>query len=198
MTRPFDPAKHCGGKTNPLNGATPCRQRKGHGTNHPGTGNCKLHGGRSPNGEKAAAKERAERAIEKLGVPRGTGDPFQLLAKTVSHAEGYLEAAAALTREAAAEPAEGTPPPALGLEVAAELYEDAIRTGARVGKAAVDADVANRLAALDERAGALLLRFVRELLDKVVPARQRPELEAWASMRLGELAVEYERPGAVH
>jgi len=86
----------------------------------------------------------------------------------------------------------------LGLEVAADLYEQAIRTAARTGKAAVDADVANRLAALDERAEGLLMRFIRELLERVVPTERRPAIEAWASQRLGELAAEYERSAVVH
>ncbi len=192
----FDPERHCGGKTNPLNGATPCRQAKGMRTDHVGTGNCWLHGGRTPNGERHAQHEAATKALAKLGMPVGTGDPFTLLAKAVSHAEGYLEATAQVVRDTA-EPVEGKPAQ-FGLEVAAELYEQAIRTAARTGKAAVDADVADRLAALDERAGALLLRFVRELLAKVVPARERPALEAWASGRLAELAHEYEHPVAVH
>jgi hypothetical protein len=193
----FDAERHCGAATNARwNGGTPCRLPKGFRTDHAGTGNCWLHGGRSPNGERHAEREAAVKALAKLGVPVGNGDPFTLLAKAVSHAEGYLEATAQLVREAA-EPVEGATPP-VGLEVAAELYEEAIRTGARTGKAAVDADVADRLAALDERAGALLLRFVRELLERVVPAAQRPAMEAWASSRLAELAFEYEHPVTVH
>jgi hypothetical protein len=195
--RVFDPAVHCGAETNPrFNAAQPCRQIKGMRTDHPGAGHCWLHTGRSPNGERHAQREAAEQAIAKLGVPRGTGDPFVLLAKSVQHAEGYLEATAQVARDAA-EPAEGTTP-RLGLDIAAEIYEQAIRTAARTGKAAVDADVADRLAALDERAEGLLWRFVRELLERVVPKAQRPVIEAWASQRLGELSAEYEHGPVVH
>jgi hypothetical protein len=193
MTITFDPAAHCGAATNPLNGATPCRMRKGFATDHVGSGHCNLHGGSSPNGRKAAGREAAAQALAKLGVPVGTGDPFILLSKTVSHAEGYLEATAQLAREAS-----GARTPIAGLEAVAELYEQAIRTAARTGKAAVDADVADRLATLDERVDSLLWRFVAELLERVVPKAQRPAVEAWASGRLGELAAEYEHPAAVH
>ena len=123
----------------------------------------------------------------------GSGDPFVLLTKTVSHAEGYLEATAQLAREASS-----AATPVVGLEAIADLYEQAIRTAARTGKAAVDADVADRMATLDERVDSLLWRFVAELLERVVPKAQRPAVEAWASMRLGEIAAEYEHPVAVH
>ena len=189
----FDAAVHCGAKTNPLNDEAPCKNRKGFGTTHVGSGLCELHGGSSPNGAKAAAKEAAGQALAKLGVPVGSGDPFVLLSKTVSHAEGYLEATAQLAREATE-----ANTPLVGLEAVADLYEQAIRTAARTGKAAVDADVADRLAALDERVDSLLWRFVGELLERVVPKAQRPAVETWAAMRLGELAAEYEHPVAVH
>lgn len=212
----FDAQRHCGAQTNERwNDGVPCKQPKGFRTDHAGTGHCWLHGGSSPNGKRHAQHEAAQKALGKLGVPVGNGDPFTLLAKAVSHAEGYLEATAQVLRDAAeASDAQGEGPAVIqepepqrrfqartehqALDVAAELYEQAIRTAARTGKAAVDADVADRLAALDERAGALLLRFIRELLAKAVPANKRPALEAWASGRLAELAAEYEQPVAVH
>jgi hypothetical protein len=194
----FDPARHCGatGKQ----GGGPCRHTKGFRTDHQGAGSCWLHGGRSPNGKQHAQHEAAVAAVAALGLPRGNGDPFALLASAVQHAHGYLEATAAVVQEAAqaaASPVDGKTP-TFGLEAAAGLYAPAIRNAARIGKAAVDADVADRLAALDERASGLLMQFVGELLERVVPKGKRLEVEAWASMRLGELAAEYERPGAVH
>lgn len=207
--RPFDPATQCGSpgrrcKSEPPtcrheDGDHRCRLFKGFGTDHVGSMHCKWHGGNSPNGRKAAARETAERAIAKLGLPMGSGDPFTLLTKAVQHAEGYLEATAQLVQDSADTVEKAGGRPRVDLTVAAEFYEQAVRTAARTGKAAVDADVADRLAALDERAGSLLLRFVRELLERVVPAAKRPALEAWASGRLAELAHEYEHaPVAVH
>jgi hypothetical protein len=201
----FDAAKMCGlpgprctavpPTCNHAEGDHHCRMPKGWGTSHVGAGSCKAHFGSTPNGKKHAAKEAAERAIAKLGLPVGTGDPMVLLTKTVQHAEGYLEATGeVLTAMAGADAADD----GFGVEAAAELYAAAIRSAARVGKAAVDADVADRLAALDERAGELLMRFVGELLERVVPAKQRPAVTAWARDRLVELAAEYERPGSVH
>lgn len=200
MTLIFDPARHCGGKTRPSDGPPgPCRLTKGHRTDHPGAGNCRFHGGNTPNGKKYAATELAERAIARLGVPRGNGDPFVLLAAAVQHAQGHLEAAAQLVRTSdQAEADDKVSAARVDLAAAVEIYEQAIRTASRTGKAAVDADVADRLAALDERAAGLLMRFVIELLERFVPKPRRPEGEAWASLRLAELAEAYERPGALN
>lgn len=184
----FDAAKHCGSPSKRT--GEPCRQRKGYRTDHPGFGQCWLHYGRTENGRKHAAREKASLAVAKLGIPAGTGDPFVLLEKTVRHAEGYLEATGRVLEDvAASEPSDK----GFSVEAAAQMYAEAIRAGARVGKAAVDADVAERRAVLDERAGNLLQRFVRELIERIAPAEQRPALEAWAATRLAEMALEYER-----
>lgn len=212
MSVVFNPAIHCGSaskrcRTDPTtcahtDGDHRCRLSKGAGTEHLGVGACRYHGGSTPNGEKHASTEKAERAIARLGLPRGNGDPFALLASAVQHAHGHLEATSAVVQEAvtAVEKTEAgdATKPALMVEAAVELYEAAIRNASRVGKQAVDADVADRLAALDERASGLVMRFVTELLERVVPKIRRPEIEAWASARLGELAAEYDRPGTVH
>jgi len=175
-----------------------CQLVRGWGTAHPGSGHCRRHLGATENGEKHAQLERAGRALRLLSIPIGTGDPFLLLAKTVQHAEGYLEATSQLLAESAEQASSGDALPAFAVETASGLYEEAIRIAARTGKATVDADVANRLAILDERADSLLQRFVGELFDRVVPAAKRPAIEVWASARLAELAAEYEQPVTVH
>jgi hypothetical protein len=175
-----------------------CHQPKGKNTAHAGSGHCWLHLGRTETGEKHAELERAGRALSLLGVPVGSGDPFRLLSKTVQHAEGYLEATAELVVEAAANAVDGAALPAFAVETASALYQEAIRIAARTGKATVDADIADRLAALDERASGLVMRFVTELFERVVPASRRLEEQTWASARLAELALEYEQTGMVH
>jgi len=54
--KPKSPMTVCGAKNRQ---GLPCKQAQGWGTDHPGFGNCKLHGGGSPSGVKHAAKERA-------------------------------------------------------------------------------------------------------------------------------------------
>jgi len=54
----------CGAKT--ATSGKPCRKTAGHGTNHPGTGKCFLHGGKTVSHQKAAAKQIAH---DFLGTP---------------------------------------------------------------------------------------------------------------------------------
>ncbi len=161
VPRVFDPEHHCGARRKKVEGR--CRHPKGFRTSHARSGNCWLHGGTSPTGITGAAHERARDAVAKLGVPVGTGDPFVLLSKAVSHAEGYLEATAQVVRDAQAEDTET--PAKVGLEAAAELYEQAIRTAARTGKAAVDADVADRLATLDRLQAEAIVSVINAVLE---------------------------------
>lgn len=63
VRRVFDPAKHCGAPTNAkFNGARPCLQWKGHGTDHVGAGKCKLHFGNAAGERIQAANEERDRA----------------------------------------------------------------------------------------------------------------------------------------
>lgn len=50
------PARFCAANTRK---GTPCKRGRGWGTDHPGYGNCKRHGGATPSGKAAAAKEAA-------------------------------------------------------------------------------------------------------------------------------------------
>lgn len=184
MTGPvFDPETICGAKTKGR--GTPCTQAKGWRTDHPGSGNCRWHGGGSPNGKKHAATERAKRAAELLGIPLGNGDPFALLTSAVQHAQSQLVGSAALVREAF--DAEGAATNQLDLQAALDFQTETIRSAFRGGKAVVDAKVADRGAVLEDAAFELLKAFLNDLLERV-PAPSRPDLEVWASRRLLELA----------
>jgi hypothetical protein len=173
--RTFDPARDCGARSKRT--GLPCRNVKGFHTAHVGAGHCWLHGGATPNGKRQAARQMAEQAIAKLGLPIGSGDPFMLLTKTVQHAEGHLEATAHLLQEAAAkveafssvkEPDERLRGQAvLELVETAKLYAAAIRTGGLTGKEAVDADVADRMVAVETRRIELLQLAVQATLDRM-------------------------------
>lgn len=56
MTPRKPKVKLCGAKTR---SGKPCKRGAGAGTERPGFGRCKLHGGATPSGKQAAAKERA-------------------------------------------------------------------------------------------------------------------------------------------
>lgn len=198
----FDPGRHCGAAGHQA-GGDPCRLPRGWGTSHPGGGRCKLHGGSTPDGVKSANRELAARAVAKLGIPLGNGDPFVLLEHTVQHAEGNLAATAdALVAAVAYDPkAEGPKPVIPDVSIAAGLYQDAIKTAGRTGKAAVDAKVADRQITVDLAMANLINRFIGELFDRIatlIPREERPVVEVWAKARLEELALEFEHGGRIH
>jgi hypothetical protein len=59
-----DAKKYCGGKLKRREGT--CTRPPGWGTDHPGAGRCKLHGGSSPSGRAAGAEELLENEARKL------------------------------------------------------------------------------------------------------------------------------------
>jgi hypothetical protein len=180
---PAPVSRACGARTKSK--GTPCTMARGWRTDHPGSGNCRWHGGATPNGAKHAATERAKSAADLLGIPLGNGDPFDLLTSAVQHAQSQLVGSAALVREAI--DAEGAATNQLDLQAALDFQTETIRSAFRGGKAVVDAKVADRGAVLEDAAFELLKAFLTDLLERV-PAPTRPELQVWASQRLLELS----------
>jgi len=63
----------------------PCKRPAGWGTDHPGDGRCKLHGGSSPSGRVAAQREAARRALESVRADIDPdADPVTELRKLVA------------------------------------------------------------------------------------------------------------------
>ena len=180
---PAPVSRSCGAHTKSK--GTPCTLVRGWRTDHPGSGNCRWHGGNSPNGKKHAATERAKSAAELLGIPLGNGDPFDLLTSAVQHAQSQLLGSAALVREAIE--AEVGVQSQMDLQAALDFQTETIRSAFRGGKAVVDAKVADRAAVLEDAAFELLKAFLGELLERW-PTAARPEIEVWASQRFLELS----------
>lgn len=157
-----DPKPRCGSKTRA--GGT-CQQNRGHRTDHPGLGKCWLHGGRTPNGKKSAQTEGAAAAVAKLGIPLGTGDPFELLETATKYSHGFLEATAAVL--VAVVDGERTD---ISLEAAAKLHVDAIRQGSQTGHQAVTADVASRQAKVSEQLATVVIAAVQNGIGVYVAA----------------------------
>lgn len=80
------PIELCGAKTR--HGGT-CRHEAGWGTSHPAQGRCKLHGGATPNHDKAAMRARAEEAVQTFGLPREV-DPHTALLEEVWRTAGHV------------------------------------------------------------------------------------------------------------
>lgn len=94
--------KHCGAEKRD---GTPCERPKGWGTPHPGVGCCKLHGGSTPNHEKAAQVEIARRECVTLGIPIET-TPVEALIREVWEAAGNVAFYRRLVQELPTHPAD--------------------------------------------------------------------------------------------
>ena len=66
-----------------------CRRPAGWGTDHPGTGQCKLHGGCMPNNRIAAMEQQARKAVETYGLPRDIS-PTDALLEEVRYSAGHV------------------------------------------------------------------------------------------------------------
>ncbi len=78
----------CGGAKRDGSGGT-CQQRSGWGTNHPGTGRCKLHGGNTHSHRVRAERVEAERAVATYGLPVDV-DPRAALLEEVQRTAGHV------------------------------------------------------------------------------------------------------------
>ena len=77
----------CGAKTRH---GSQCQRPAGWGTNHAGAGNCKLHGGKSPNGELHGNLQLARREAAVMGQPLPV-DPGDALLQCIQIAAGEVQ-----------------------------------------------------------------------------------------------------------
>jgi hypothetical protein len=162
--RAFDPAKDCGAKTNEeYQGGGPCRQRKGLRTDHPGTGSCWLHGGRSPNGKSHAQIEAATNALALLGIP-DVAKPIEVLFEQVRIAAWRERGLRAMVQQRDA--LFGADHAGDGREdVVSAMHDRAIKRAAEVASMAVSAGLDERLVRIAEREAEIVLRAVGAALD---------------------------------
>jgi hypothetical protein len=84
----YDRDSHCGGPRK--HGAGPCGRPAGWGTDHPGTGRCKLHGGATYSHRRHAEEKRAQAAVVTFGLRRDVG-PEEALLEEVQWTAGHVE-----------------------------------------------------------------------------------------------------------
>jgi hypothetical protein len=77
----------CGGKLRKKDGT--CEQPAGWGTEHQGTGRCKLHGGCAPSSNVAAMVAQASEAVVTYGLPRDIS-PTDALLEEVRYSAGHV------------------------------------------------------------------------------------------------------------
>jgi hypothetical protein len=170
------PAKRCGAK---LKRGGRCGQVAGWGTDHRGSGRCKMHGGSSPSGRKSAAKEAALTfARGQLGAAM-PGSPLDAMQEAVDLVRGLIayyrhELATAAAKIGTAEEAKGRE----RIEMLRGSYEDAIRLEKDVAKASLDAGVAERRARLAELQAELFVGLILKATGEVFGDLLTPERQA--------------------
>jgi hypothetical protein len=159
-----------------------CRRPAGWGTDHPGTGRCKLHGGATRSNRAAAIEEQARQAVITYGLPRDIS-PTEALLEEVRYSAGhvaYLREQIALleakdlvwgvTEESVKRATEfkGTDVTrAAAMNVWLDLYHKERRYLLDVTKAVIAAGVEERRVRLAESQGALLASVIRRILDRL-------------------------------
>lgn len=178
------PRRFCGARTR---SGGKCKRRAGFGTDHVGYGNCKSHGGSTPSGRQAAAREELA-GFMASAAPLMDADPIEALLYCVRRASGM----AAWLRlkcqgvEDAQELKDGE------LNVWGRLESEALDRLARFSKMALDAGVAERRVRLAEQVGALIAQAMEQALaEEGLP----PAVQARVAQRVAtHLAVLEQAP----
>ncbi len=178
----------CGGTNR---AGEPCRQAAGWGTDHVGSGNCKNHGGSSPNGKKAAERQRAIQAVATYGLPREI-DPHSALLEELHRTAGHVawlgqligDLEQAKLKQYQRTEAGGTVErPAIWVQ----LYAEERAHFTRVAKTCVDVGIEERRVTLAEQQGALIASVLRGVLTEL-GVHDRPEVPAVVRRHLTAVA----------
>jgi hypothetical protein len=157
----------CGAKKRQGEGT--CKRPSGWGTDHAGTGNCKLHGGNTPAGRMGAANQQARKELARLDVDP-VGDPLQQLATLAGQVLAWRDSMAAkvndlssLRYQMSGENGDG------GEQLRAEvaLWERALDRCERVLTAMARLNIDERLARISEQQAERIERALRTALTEL-------------------------------
>lgn len=143
----------CGAKTHQETSKEFCTLSAGWGTDHPGIGRCKLHGGSTPNQKTNAAKIQADREVRKVLAELEVDpveDPLTALMQLAGQVVSWQKATAVLVNRLGDEVRyEGM---AGGEQLRAEvpMYERAMDRAEKVLSSIARLDIETRLAAISE------------------------------------------------
>jgi len=199
--------KYCGARKHQGEGT--CTRPAGWGTDHPGYGKCKLHGGATPNHGTAADREKVLEAVRTFGLPLDVS-PTEALLDEVKWTAGHVAwlrdriqefEAEALSWGRSSEVRKGSgefpgtdttytaAPPVL-----LDLYQRERRHLLDVCRVAIGAGLAERQVRLAERQGELIAGAIQGILaDLNLTKEQQALVSTVVPMRLREL--EHHRPG---
>lgn len=177
----------CGGKR--LNSDLLCTRPAGWGTNHPGIGRCKRHGGSTPTHALHAQREIARQAVATYGLPREI-DPRDALLEEVYRTAGIVDWLTeriraldpdALTWGTVSKKVDKQPGKEAGVEavqkatinVWVEMHQRERRHLREVCRDAIAAGIEERRVKLAEQQGAMLAGAVRGILHDLGLSEQQ-------------------------
>jgi hypothetical protein len=173
------PAQRCGATNRQ---GKPCGKAAGWGTDHVGTGHCKLHGGASPNGRKHAQREQATQAVATYGLPRDIDPQAALLEelhRTAGHVAWLQLKVAELDEHQTYGPVGGSEHgyPSTEAHIWIRLYQQERKHFTDVAKTCIACGIAERQIQLAEQQGQLLARALDGILTDL-GVRNHPEAPA--------------------
>lgn len=158
-----DTKKHCG--ANKRQGEGTCARPAGWGTDHPGIGKCKLHGGGTQSHKAAAKTEMARQAVVTYGLPREISPDVALL-EEVWRTAGHVQWLGELVQLAdSSQLTQRSEQGTVTASVWVDLYQRERAHLVAVSKAALAAGIAERQVRVAEQQGALLAGAVNRILD---------------------------------
>jgi hypothetical protein len=199
---------HCGARKR---GGGNCTLPAGWGTDHVGVGACKLHGGSTPNHQKAARREQARLDVVTLGLPRDIS-PEQALLEEVKRAAGHvawlemkvaelepedviwgvaeqIERPAGIDGEGAAAAGEVETKRRAGLNMWVQLYHEERKRLVVAAEKAVGADAQGRMVAVFEQIGSAYRQMFDRVLDQLdLDDEQRARVPGVVTAELRQIA----------
>lgn len=134
---------------------TYCRAFQGQGTQHPGVGFCKYHGGATPNGNKHALKLETQQRMIAMSEPVADVEPHEILLTELSYSAGHVSFLRSEITELANDE--------IGSERAKVLlsrYDDERERLTRIAKTCSDAGVDEALVRIETVKAASMVRAI--------------------------------------
>lgn len=173
--------KLCGAKTRT---GGECGKTAGWGTDSPGYGRCRLHGGNTPSGKKAAKEEQARQAVVSYGLARSV-EPHAALLEELHRTAGHVAWLQQKVYELGAEHGDDAlhGPVGGGQGAIPEekpniwlgLYQEERKHFAHVAKTCIAVGIEERRVQLAEQQGQLIAQVLRGVLQDLGVA-DRPEV----------------------
>jgi hypothetical protein len=194
----------CGGKRRGEGAGKTCTRPAGWGTDHVGTGRCKLHGGKTPSHQQAGQKALAERAVATFGLPREI-DPRDALLEEVYRTAGAVDwlhqqvqalqvddVVWGVTEEVVKDSGEFPgidTTQAAKVNVWVQLWQQERAHLVRVAKEAINAGIEERRVRIAEQQGALLAGVIKAILgDLELTPEQQAKVATVVPFRLRAVA----------